>query len=871
MTKEINHMASPSNAPSSTHSNPSEGEKSNAQSGDGFQNALATTGIQSPRVSISMSDTDSIENSNSSVEQKKSQSGNHSPVDVQGSSRERDFEDEQADRYMASQDDDESRYPFDDLPRDDEPAKPSPSTQNRGYVPEWRQSQKRPESNPSSNASSDSKVAIRESTPVPARASYQKAPIVSYEEAVLLIHGVAKTGAEYQVLAKSNKLPPGLPPFPYHTYKEKGWKGWGAFLDAPRPSQPAQSAASLNPAPSGSNSSGSNSSGSNSSFVNYEQAKELLQSAGVKSYDDFKTLSRSNKLPKGVPPFPAHIYKESGWKDWRGFLDLPPAPTRRNQSASLPSSSGPSSSNRSDQTQSNQSSPQGAESNSGRNSVSSAQVNDWEKEKQERIAKALKEKADRQARYERRKLIADELKLVKLDLVFDMLANEKGLDVYPNQDGDSSKWKIASQGNIITHGQTWQNTMTYKKGFGGISLAMMALDLEFGQALDWMVAKFGDVLDDSMKADLDALDQQEAIIFSPPDADETATGLARKYLIGKRGLPASLIDREINHGLNETGLPGGLYGAHPVDSQGRPIQTRYNVIFRGPASAEVRGIEGSDFKGCLGGSLPEHSGYRVPHAGAGEPIVAMTEAAIDALSYHTLFPGRFVISTNGSGSRFPLQYKLASEMVAREYGIRAAFDADSAGDFPAQRLCNAFILRKILAHQLKVDEDQIDEWFLNETIDFLPSESPHENSFNLGWQPELPKFELKLEKGDDGQLHQVWVDTGTFAPPCMRIAIKKDLHEKWGRTSEKVIPIGERAFAYIVNELNIRRDRPVLTKDWNEDLMELGSSYIQKYEVCAKEGFKTLPVLPAQFEAMREDTDWVFTTPPPTSSFQPRR
>lgn len=635
--------------------------------------------------------------------------------------------------------------------------------------------------------------------------------------------------------------------------------------------------------------------------ASFEEAIELVQKNSILTYNEYKEKAKQNKLPLGLPAFPAIVYKDSGWKNWAHFLgtvktpkQTPAVSNERAQNKSTPvgdaqtdqlnegtSHSKPPHSeihpeqshlSNQEQEQSHSSNQEQVTPEPPRQVVSHSEKKNWDKERQTQIEKALKVKKEREALYQKRKLIAEELKTVKLDLVFDALGNENGVDVYGHQDGDKNKWKIAHLGNIITKGQTWQNTMTFKKGFGGISLVMMTLDKEFGQALDWMIEKFGDDLSDDMKADLSDLQKDESILFSPPDPEEEATGLARKYLIEKRGIPPSLVDREIKKGLDQNGLPGGLYGAHPLDNHGVPMNGRYNVIFRGPASAEVRGIEGSDFKGCLGGSLPEHSGYRVPHAGSGEPLVAMTEAAIDALSYHALFPSRFVISTNGSGSRFPLQYKLAVEMVNRDYGIRAAFDADSAGDFPAQRLCNAFILRKILMHKLKVDEDQVDEWFLNDTIEFIPSDSPHENCFNLGWHPQMAKFESHLEFSDEKQrMVPVWVDTGTLSPPVMKISIKRDIHPEWTRTSEKIIPIGEKAFSYIMNDLNIRRDRPLSTKDWNEELKELGPSYIQKYEKCAKTQFKTLPELPTELAHLREDTDWVFTSPPPTSSFQPKR
>ena len=487
----------------------------------------------------------------------------------------------------------------------------------------------------------------------------------------------------------------------------------------------------------------------------------------------------------------------------------------------------------------------------------------------EDLERVQKRKAEQQALFEQRKKMAEQLKEIKLSLVFEALNGEEGIECLPNQDGDSNKWKIPSEGNIITKGQTWQNTMSFKKGYGGISLVMMALHLEFRDALNWMIDKFADSLTPEMMEQADEVKQE--LLFSPPEFDARATEEARRYLINTRGLPPSLIEREIKRSISDSGVPGGLYGAHPLDAQGRPMQNRYNAIFRGPASAEVRGIAGSSFKGCLGGSLPEHSGYRVMHAGEGEAVMAMTEAAIDALSYHTLFPGRFTVSTNGSGSRFPLQYKLSLEMLERGFGVRAAFDADAAGDFTSQRLCNALIVRKILAHQLKVDESQIDAWMLDETIEFLPSESPHENFFNLGWQPALPKYVSELVDTEDGKKIQ-WKDTGTLALPTIRLAIKKNLHAEWPRTQERALTIGQRAYAYVVNDLDLRRDRPLKTKDWNDDLAQLGPRYVQAYEQYAKQGYPEhlIPELPEPWAELRKDTEWVFSNPPPQGTFQPK-
>jgi hypothetical protein len=755
------------------------------------------------------------------------------------------------------------------------------NTGNTGgrYVPEWRKSngQGNPNANNNTNNNGNQNPARQsnggangqptQSAPVQNTAGQntvaqntstqnngtQKAParrVAPYGEAVGIVRDSnIRTWRAYRELSKTRTLPEGLPRFPFETYKNEGWADWGHFLGfdlegrpfpdahaAVRPSAPApvtearrddalqnggQDNRRQDSHPRAQNPDQSRPASARREMLSYEEAVVLLKKEGITTYERWKELKDARQIPAGIPLLPNKEYEGKGWVNWKLFFNPDAAPA-----AGAPAAG-----------------------------QSPADI-------------ARQKQAERDARFEKRKKLSDALKEIKLSLVFDALANEKSIDVYPNQDGDSSKWKIAHLGNFITKGQRWSATFSNDKGYGGVRLVELALEKKWAEAVDWMVEKFGEDLDESMRADLDS-DQEEALIFSPPDANETSTGLARKYLITERHLPASLIDREIRRGMDPAGIPGGLYGAHPTDNAGNPMNFRHNIIFRGPASAEVRGIEGSDFKGCLGGSMPEHSGYRVAHAGSGEAIVAMTEAAIDALSYHTFFPGRFVISTNGSGSRFPLQYKVASEMIDRGYGIRAAFDADAPGDVPAQRLCNAFILRKILCHELKVDENQVDEWFLDETITFLPSSSPHENCFNLGWAPEMDVWVQQMgEDENSGERGMVWMQSGERAAPAMRVSIRQDLGPNWSRSREKVIPIGEKAFAYVVNTLNLRRDRPVLTKDWNDDLKKAGGRYIQQYEECAKNDFRTLPELPSEMAFMREETEWVFTTPPPVASYQ---
>jgi len=81
--------------------------------------------------------------------------------------------------------------------------------------------------------------------------------------------------------------------------------------------------------------------------------------------------------------------------------------------------------------------------------------------------------------------------------------------------------------------------------------------------------------------------------------------------------------------------------------------------------------------------------------------------------------------------------------------------------------------------------------------------------------------------------------------------VNKDLHERL-RRGVVTLKVSERAFLYVTKDLNLRRDRPALTKDWNADLQRLGTGYAFEYDRRAARGFADgPPPLPPQLEALR--------------------
>ena len=460
------------------------------------------------------------------------------------------------------------------------------------------------------------------------------------------------------------------------------------------------------------------------------------------------------------------------------------------------------------------------------------------------------------------------LDMISLDLVLERL----GAD--PGQDGDRSKWKISAVGNIITKGQSWKNVNTnVHKGFGGVSLVKHAKDFEHQrEAMEWLENQFGaaDKIAPEIKAVASA-PRERPQYFEPPPPMDHLWERVRDYLTGsqkgQRGIPPYLADR-----LHTAGT---LYASLPYDNVHKKHYGNPRAVFLGPASAEVREIVPDGFKGCTEGSDPDVSCFHVPHVEeVEEGVLSIQEAAVGSLSYAGLFPGRYCVSTNGVG-RFSLQYRLALEALDNQYAVRLAFDADMAGDIGAQHVFNGLFARNLLSRRLNVPVETVDQWLLSGVVDVTPMKTPHQLFFNSGWSPALPVHRRAEEVGADGTPYEVWRDTGDTATPTVRMSVTRSgLHE---RLERKVydIPVSERMYQYITEVLNLRRERPEMGKDWNDELNRLGSSYIRTYEREAKRNFVDgVPALPAHLEKLRTTKVKVLPAPvvvaaPPVPAPQP--
>lgn len=474
-----------------------------------------------------------------------------------------------------------------------------------------------------------------------------------------------------------------------------------------------------------------------------------------------------------------------------------------------------------------------------------------------------------------------------------------------NQDNDPTKWKMPNGSNFWfkQHSQGWMDLNNSQGGQGAVRLLKQALGLEDDKsAMAWLSERFTDdgKIRPGVQADPSVFAPREEKQFRASGSYEEYIDEVMQYLAGERGIPPALLRSEIKAGrlyatrrdvshdqaaiknleatvAEESDVQGALplvapvVGAHQGKSyNNNPDDWKTHCAFISRTAGELRCVEKSGFKGTMPGSQSDEDvAYTVPHQkSVAERLTALVEAAVDCQSYSALLPGRITSSTNGA-YRFTLHLRVVLEALSQPgFGARLAFDADEAGDIASQKVFNALYASKAIAHRYQLDVQDVEEWFLSGHLNVQPDASPHTLFFGngQGFATGLPVLVKEVDKWTDDQgkphIKTKWVPTDKIADPTVIVRVNMPIgpFEKGGETlSFKVSPA---AYGYVVNELDVRRDRPLHGKDWNEELLRLGSSYVRDYERCAEEGFKRVPALPADMEVMRDRSPIVITSQP---------
>lgn len=416
------------------------------------------------------------------------------------------------------------------------------------------------------------------------------------------------------------------------------------------------------------------------------------------------------------------------------------------------------------------------------------------------------------------------------------------LGALPNQDGDPHKWKIAGVGNILVKGQRWMNVnpmtataMREDRGHGGVALVHHAREVSWSEALRWVEGEAPDALGQV------AADGETATMapraFEAPVPYETAWARVRAYLTGhgagQRALPETLIDH--------LHAAGKVYGSHPVDGHGRIRTGEANAVFLGAAGAEVRDVTPSGFKGSAPGTDPTQPTLTVPAwPGQGVCVAALTEAAVDALSYHALCPSHAAFSSNGAG-KIVAQYRIMADLLARDWTVVLAQDADSSGDLAAQRLVSLWYARARL-ERLGVEAEAFDAAVASGQVKIMVSPSPH-LMWHGAWAPACRV--ASGQPGTDGQVR--WIETGEVAPPTVDLWVNERLG--WPCRGQVSWTVGRTA-AEGLSRLLPRARSPAPWKDWNEALTSLGPLYARDWDTAARTGC-AWPPLPERLAWLR--------------------
>lgn len=296
------------------------------------------------------------------------------------------------------------------------------------------------------------------------------------------------------------------------------------------------------------------------------------------------------------------------------------------------------------------------------------------------------------------KALAEKVDTIKLREVFEMVG------AHNNEDKIRNKWKMPWGDNVSLKGQQWYNHNGSTGGWGAVSFAKYAFATEnhvdlkaeenqytlYKAAVNMLAEYFGEQVDnEEIMAKVEDLKKEEKQGYLPPaKLSDDYLNKVIDYLHQERNLPLWVINKQIDSNKLYAGVPDwavSKLNKAKINVENAPDNATY-CIFSTKYTSECRCICDDTFenafspKGFASGSEKKLYGFTVvPDRKSEAPIVAVTEASIDAMSYHALYPDRFVISTGGADN-FTLLSKLALESIENGWAFHLAYDNDNAGD-----------------------------------------------------------------------------------------------------------------------------------------------------------------------------------------------
>ena len=102
--------------------------------------------------------------------------------------------------------------------------------------------------------------------------------------------------SQWKSWCRDGKRPPNVPADPQHTYKHKGWEGWGHWLGT------------------------GNTKGGAKHFLPFGPALDVARSHGLAGRTEWRVWCKEGLRPADVPANPNKIYKNGGWEGWGHWL-----------------------------------------------------------------------------------------------------------------------------------------------------------------------------------------------------------------------------------------------------------------------------------------------------------------------------------------------------------------------------------------------------------------------------------------------------------------------------------------------------------------------------------------------------------------------
>lgn len=121
----------------------------------------------------------------------------------------------------------------------------------------------------------------------------------SYDDAKKYVknnYSFLKSSVQWEKYFKLNKLPIFIPLNPNISYKNKGWKGWGEFLNT------------------------GNIRNEDKIFLPYEEAKKIVHQYSLQSNKEWRVFSKTKAKELKIPTGPDKSYLNKGWVDWYDWL-----------------------------------------------------------------------------------------------------------------------------------------------------------------------------------------------------------------------------------------------------------------------------------------------------------------------------------------------------------------------------------------------------------------------------------------------------------------------------------------------------------------------------------------------------------------------